>query len=47
MRASARALVGRTCRAQGLPEQIDDGFVLARVAALLRPADPSQREQTA
>lgn len=41
MRASAKALVHRTCRAQGLPERIDDGFVLARVAAILRPLAPA------
>ncbi len=34
-RTAARALVDRTCRAQGLPERVDDGRTLALVAAIL------------
>ena len=38
LRASARDLVERTCRAQGLPVKVTDPLVLRQVATLLDPS---------
>lgn len=44
LRAEARALVERTTKAQGLPEQIADPTVLVRIALLFAPTEPKARK---